>query len=202
MDKWLKIFPVPQESPVHHHVRDLRFWIGGTCNIPEQFLDYTPWFPNVEIISLLGRGGPPLLRTPLFWRLPLSVTSLIINADVAALTQVRDIMAQLPNLDDLSLTGSLIAGNEGAFPEMRTVLGGRFRGGLLLRLGYADKGVMDMLLGIPTRLHFAKVEIRGTEKCLLSTVRLVEACCDTLVQLAFIASPYGRSYSFSWSSLI
>ena len=162
MDKWLKMFPVPEESSAHYHVRCLGFWIRGTYSIPEQFLNYTPWSPNAERISLLGSGRHPLLRTPSFWRLPQSVTAFIIGADVFNLVQVRDIMAQLPNLDDLQLSGSLIAVDGGMFPRIGTSLRGRFGGRLSLAGGYCDKSVMDMLL---------------------------EACCETLVQLAFFASP-------------
>ena len=199
MDRWLKIFPVPEESPANH-VRDLGFWIRGAYSIPEQFLDYIPWFPNVEVISLLGPGGPPLLRTPSFWRPPLSVTSLTISADAVTLMQVCSIMAQLPNLDNLSLSGSLIADDGGIFMETGTILRGRFRGRLLLRWGYADGSLMDMLLGIPTQLHFTEVDIHGAHNCLLSTMRLVDACCKTLVKLSLIISHHSKSYLFSLSS--
>ena len=55
--RWFKTFPVPRESPAHH-VRDLRIWIGGdTRGVPERFFEHTPWFGNVEELSLLGHGG-------------------------------------------------------------------------------------------------------------------------------------------------
>ena len=48
----------------------------------------------------LGYAGLSPWWEPSCWKLPKSVTSLIIHSRMVNLVQVRDIMAQLPNLDD------------------------------------------------------------------------------------------------------
>ena len=54
------------------------------------------------------------------------------NTDVVALVQIRDIMAHLPNLDDLSLLGYLVAVDRNMLPGIGRVLSGRFGGRLQL----------------------------------------------------------------------
>jgi len=68
-----------------------------------------------------------------------------------------------------------------------TVLRGEFGGQLqLLRLKrHADTDVMNMLLEVPTGLHFAEVHILGVYECLPPTVRLAEACGKNLVKLTY-----------------
>jgi len=146
-------------------------------------------------MTLLGQGVHSL-QAPSFLRLPHSVTSLTIVADTVTLVHVRDIMAQLPNLDDLSLSGSLVAVDRRSSPGIETVPRGRFGGKLRLIQGYADESVVNMLLEVPTGLHFTEVDIRGIHECLLSTVRLAEACGKTLVKLSYAVSfQYGREAS-------
>ena len=192
MAKWLKAFPVPQQSPARH-VRDLRFSLGGYYGAPEEFFRCTPWFTNVKKMTLLGHGGFRPLLMPLSVRLPQSVTSLTINTDTIALTQIRDVMAQLPNLDDLSLSGSVVV-DRGTLPWMGAILRGRFGGQLRLLKGHANPDVVNMLLEVPTGLHFTEVEVRGTYECLLSTVRLAESCAKTLVKLSYAVSFHGKSH--------
>ena len=196
VDRWFKTFPVPGESPARH-VRDLCFWISGADCVPEQFLGYTPWFHNVEKISLLGSGGRPLSQAPSYWTLPQSVTALTIDTNVVTLVQVRDIMVQLPNLDDLSLSGSLIQVDKDMLRGIGTTLGGRFGGRLLLRGGCAGKDVINMLLEIPSGLRFTKVGICCMRERLLPAVRLAEACGETLVKLSHMTTFHGKSYPFS-----
>ena len=93
-------------------------------------------------------------------------------------------MAQLPNLDDLSLSGSRISVREGVLPEIGTPQRGRFGGRLLLSGGYASEDVMGTLLEIPCGLRFTEVENSSTRSSLLSAVRLAEACSKTLVKLS------------------
>ena len=181
MDRWLKAFPVPEESPAHH-VRDLCIWIGGgRQGVPQKFCEYTQWFTNVKKMTLMG---VPPYRVPLLERLPQSATSLTINTDAATSLQLQRIMMQLPDLDDMSLSGSLFQVARKASPGIGTVLRGRFGGQLILRDGCADKDVIDMLLEIPSGLHFAEVHVQCTHKGLPSAVRLAEACSKTLVKLS------------------
>ena len=192
------LFPVPERSPAHH-VKELRIWIAGRDWVPERFFGYTPYFTNAERVRLLGYGGAPPLRVPSLWSLPQSVTSLIVNSGVVTLAQIRDIMAQLPNLDELSLLGSLIRMDKKELVGIGTVLTGRFGGKLLLRDECADKGVLNMLLEIPTGLHFTEVDIRCTGECLFSFAKLVGVCGTTLVKLSCTVIVYGRFHPFSRS---
>jgi len=193
------MFPLPEESPAHH-VRELRVWIGGYSRVPEKFFKYTPWFVNAERMFLLGNGGVPPLRTPSLWRLPQSVTSLTVNTSVVTFVQIRDIMAKLPNLDDLSLSGYPIPDPRRALVGTGTALKGRFGGKLLLRNDCADNDVMNMLLEIASGLRFTAVHIRCEGECLLTAIRLVEACSKTLVKLSFMITYHGKYHSPSWSS--
>jgi len=52
--KWLKVFPVPEESPAHY-VRDLSIRFGGRRCVPGELFQSTPWVWNVRKVSLLGR---------------------------------------------------------------------------------------------------------------------------------------------------
>ena len=189
MTRWLKTFPVPAESPAHH-VRDLRFSISGYHISAGEFSKYTPWFTNAERMTLSGHGSLQLLSTHPVWP---SVTSLTINPDGITPSEIQDVMALLPNLDDLSLSehpGSGARVGTGAVPRRR------FGGQLRLFSGSARSGIVDILLGIPTGLYFTEVQIH-TYEYLLSTVRLVEACSKTLAKLSYTISPHCKSRSFS-----
>ena len=195
VERWFETFPTPEKSPAHH-VRDLRAWIGGQNCIPEGFFEYTPWFTNTESMMLMGYGGVPPMRTPSLWRLPRSVTTLIINTNVVTLVDIRNLLAQLPNLDDLLLSGSPTPVDRRRLRDIGTGLRGRFSGRLLLCGGYVDKHVVNMLLGIPTRLHFAEIRVQSMHERLYSTVRLAEACGRTLVRLSYTVDLHGDSYPF------
>jgi len=197
LDGWLKAFPVPEGSPAHH-VRDLCVWIGGDdCVSEEEFLKYTLWFTNAEKLTLLGHGIFSPLRVPSSWRLPQSVTSLTIKTNVFTLVDIRDIMAKLPNLDNLLLSGRLAVGKVSL--ELGRGLRGRFGGQLQLVDGPADEGAMDMLLEIPTGLRFTNIQIYCSNEPLSSTVKLAEACGNTLVKLFYSTPVYGSSRSFRFS---
>ena len=185
--KWFGALREPEESPARH-VRDLRFSIRGYEGAPEKFFEYIPWFTNVEKVTLLGHGSFQPLWIPWLWKLPRSVTSLTINTGVVTVAQIRDIIVQLPNLNDLSLSGSIAMMDRRTLAGIGTVLRGRFGGRLRLLKGHAVKDVMDMLLEIPTGLHFTDVQICSTYGCLLSTVTLAEACCKTIVKLSYTVS--------------
>ena len=187
--RWSRTFRVPEESPAHF-VRDLRVSTAASDHL---FSGYTPWFTNVERMTLLGDGQ----WTPTRWRLPQSINSLTMWTDASNLVQVRDIMAQLPNLVDLELSGALAPVDRTTLVGIGTDLRGTFGGQLRLFEGYAGKDIVDMLLEVPTGLHFTEVEVRGMGKCLLPTVRLAEACCETLVRLSYTVTSYCRSHPFS-----
>jgi len=203
--RWFETFPSPEKSPAHH-VRDLRIRIGGHHFVPLTFFECIPQFTNAEKISLLGPepGGIPQVQLPSPWIPPPSVTSLRIETDMFTLMEIRDFIAVLPNLDDLSLSGH-IGMDSRELLGIGTSLAGRVRfgGKLVLRdVRHATKDVMGMLLEIPTGLWFTEVQIHSTRGCLPSVVRLVEACCKTLVKLSYTVSIPGKSRSFSWSGWV
>ena len=189
--RWVKAFPVPEASPAHY-VRELRFALGGGYSAPQQIFEHVPWFTNLERMTWMGAGGFRSLWVLSLRRLPQSLTSLTIETDMVALVQIRDILVQLPNLDDLSLLGFRDTTERRVLLGMGKVVRGRFCGQLRLVNGYADKCVMDMLLEVPTGLHFTEIHIRGMHESFLSTVRLAEACGHTLVKLSYMVSFHGK----------
>jgi len=183
VDRWFKTFPVPEESPAHY-VKDVRIRIGGGGGcVPEKFFKHVPRFKNVEKISLLGYGGAPLMRKTSLWRFPQSATSLTIATDLVTLIQVQDIIAQLPNLDDLWLSGSLVALDRREPLGIETVLRRRFGGKLIL-----SGDVINMLLEIPSGLHFTEMQVSCTHRGLSLAVRLAEACGKTLEKLTRVVT--------------
>ena len=183
---------MPEESPAHH-VRDLSVRIGGADCVPDAFFGCIPWFTNVGKMSFWGHGRVGSSLKPSLWRLPRSITSLIIDANLFTLVQVRDIMAQLPNLDNLSLSGSRAPARQGVSSEIGTPQWGRFGGRLVLGGGYSIKCVMSMLLDIPSGLRFTEVKTSSMRSSLLSAVRLAEACSKTLVKLSQTVYSHGKS---------
>ena len=110
-------------------------------------------------------------------------------------------MVHLPNLNDLILSGDVIApGYEptGLSLGLGAGLRGRFGGELQIKDGHTvSKRFVDMLLEVPTGLHFTKVCIHVDFPGLPQTVRLAEACCRTLVDLSYSCSTYsGKSHPF------
>ena len=195
IDRWLKTFPVPEDSPAHH-VRDLRFSIGGDVGAHKRFSEYTPRFTNVDSITLLGYGGFQQLWILPFGRLPQSVTSLTVDTDGFTPSQVQGVMAQLPNLNDLSISGHLIIVDaEDILQGRGAVLRGRFGGRLRFSGHHTCLGVVDMLLEVPTGLHFTEMSIFTPHDCLLHTVRLAEACGKTLVKLTYTVSSHCKPTS-------
>lgn len=190
MTRWLETFPVPEESPAPY-VRDLRFSIGICNSAPEKFFEHTPWFTNVERITFWGYRCPQGLRIPSFWRLPESVTSLTIGTDSYEISHAQDIIARLPNLDNLSISGCLVTDRMSLSDG--PVVRGKFGGKLQLLKGNASADIANVLLKIPTGLHFTEVDIESTYECLLSTVRLVEACTKSLVKISYMACLHRKS---------
>ena len=193
METWLKVFPVPKESP-SQYVRSLHIWTGGTSCTPEKFPEYASWFPNTEKIRLKGYGKTP----PLPLSSPLRLSQLDISAGSTGgitLVQVRDVMARLPNLDNVLLSGCFVATDSRELLGIGTVLRGRFGGTLRLCGEYADEDVINMLLEIPSGLHFTEVQIHCMNERPPSTVRLIEACGETLVKLSHTVDMDGKPRS-------
>lgn len=134
------------------------------------------------------------MRGSSLWRLTQPVTSLTIDTSSVTLVQVRDIMAQLPNLDNLSLLGFVTPVGGGVLLGIRATVRGRFGGRLLLRGGYTRKEIVNML-EIPSGLHFTEVEIYCARDRLPSTLRLIEACGKTLVKLSYKVPIRCKSHS-------
>ena len=196
MDRWFEMFPVPEESPARH-VKDLHVEIGWDDPVPDRFFECTPWFTNVERVYLLGHMAPPSSLKPSSWKLPESITSLTVNTSVFTLVQVRDVMAQLPNLDDLTLMGSLVGADRKELPGIGSVVKGRFGGKLKLCDEFASEDVVNMFLEIPSGLHFTEAVIHSTPECLPSAVRIAEACCETLMKLSYPVAFPRESLSLS-----
>lgn len=198
--RWLNAFPVPEESPAHH-VRDLRFFSGGDFNIPEEFFEHIPWFTSVEKVSLSGYGGwETFCRILSLGRFSQSVTSLVISAGGINVLQIRNILAQLPSLEGLSLSGFLVMMNRDTLRGIGSVLTGNFGGRLRLLKRHAVEDVINMLLEIPTGLHFTEVDILSTCECLVLTVRLAEACGGNLVKLTYSVDNFREYQSLAGSS--
>lgn len=194
VDKWLKTFPAPEKSPAYY-VKFLRISFGEHYDAPEEFFKYIPWFANAKT-TLTGSLTLPSPGIPLFGRLSHSVTSLAVEAVRIELIRVRDIMMHLPNLNDLTLTGTVVAQSGEALPGSGTVLKGKFGGEFRLRNGYIGEDFVNMLLEAPTGLHFTKLRIDANRACLLQTVRLAEACGKTLVELSYMGPNHGKSHPF------
>ena len=193
--KWLEVFPVPEQSPAHH-VKYLHLSLEGNYYAPDDFFRRIQLFTNVEEIVLSGNGGPgQSWRIPSSLRLPESVTSLTITRDKITLLKIRDVMVQLPNLDNLTLSVSLRSMDRKKFQGIGTALKGKLGGRLQLHklIKGTDADVVNMLLEVPTGLHFTEMDLRGTYRCLLSAARLVEACRKTLMRLSYMVDEYGKS---------
>ena len=203
----------PDGSKRSRRRRRVPLTTSGTCAfrsegfsdfVPQTFFECIPWFTNAEKIYLLGTepGDVSQVQIPSPWNPPPSVTSLTIETDMFTLVEIRDFMAVLPNLDDLSLSGCIGMDSRellgiGMSLDLSERLGGKL---VLHKVYHATKDVMDMLLGIPTGLRFTEVEFHSTRGCLLSVVRLGEACCKTLVELPYTVSVPGKSHPFFRSS--
>ena len=192
---WLKTFPVPEESPARR-VRDLRFSIGADDVFPEALFEYTPCFTNVERVTVVGNGMFDILEPEWTRLLSQSSTSLTFGPDTFTTrpVQIRDVMALLSGSGDLALSGPLVWTDKRALLWIEAVLRGKFVGELGLFGEHVAGGVVDTLLDIPTGLHFTELNIHSLRECLLSTVRLTEACSKTLVRLVYRVSLHCKSH--------
>lgn len=101
-------------------------------------------------------------------------------------------MLRLPALDDLSLSGSIAVESNGSSQGFGTVLKARFGG--MLRLGpeSIDEGIVNLLLEVPTGLHFTWVDVHVDRESHPSVVRLTEACRTTLARLWYRISAHAE----------
>ena len=190
---WLETFPAPEESPAHH-VRELDFWCGWCFDAPERFFEYIPWFTNVRKVAWSGQAElEPLCSLLSFGRLSQSVTSLAIDMDAVTLLQIRDVVERLPNLNDLSLSGSLVWMEKDRLRGIGTSLRGKFGGRLRLLKGHADLDIVNMLLEVPAGLHFTEVYIHSLYGLLRPTLILAEACGESLVRLIHTVDEHSES---------
>ncbi|KAF9781853.1 hypothetical protein BJ322DRAFT_249939 [Thelephora terrestris] len=201
--RWLEVFPVPEQSPAHH-VKYLSLSLEGSYFVPDEFFERIQLFINLKEIVLLGEGSQgQSWWIPSSAMLPQSVTSLTIIRGNLSLSEIRNVMAQLPNLNDLTLSVSFRTRNglQGFGRNLKGKFGGRLQLHRL-RMG-PDADIANMLLEIPTGLHFTEIVIEGTSWCLLSTVKLAQVCSKTLVKLSYTVDNYGsfeaprRSFDFA-----
>ena len=190
--KWIKTFPVPEESPAYY-VKDLRFSLGAHFGGPKEFVEHTPWFTNAEKLTVTVDTAFRPIDIPFFARLPQSPTSLTMEALSCQneFVHMLDVMAQLPNLENVTVSGNFVV--RVGKPRPATAPRGRFGGELRIRNGQTEKSFVNLLLEVPTGLHFTKIHVHPDCACLLQTVRLVEACCETLVELTYMGSILGKS---------
>ena len=199
--RWLETFPVPEESPAYY-VKDLRLSLGGHYGAHNEFFEHIPWFTNVEKVAVTMGVTLASFGASLFTRLPQSVTSLAIRGtawDEVDLVQMRDIMTHLPNLNDLILSGTVVARSQfrKLLPGLGAILRGRFGGELRIRDRHNNRHFVTMLLEVPTGLHFTKIHIHADCVRHLRTVGLAEACYKTLVHLSYLCvMRLGQSHPF------
>ena len=194
--RWLETFPVQVQSPAHH-VRNLSLSLDGHYYAPDEFLKRIHGFINVQKMAVLHDGGSKLWWMLSSRGLPQSVTSLTINlTDSITALQIREFLVQLPNLNDLSLSGSSRIMDKDRLQGIGAHLRGKLCGRLHLQW-LPDMHVVDMLLDIPTGLRFTEVNISAMHDCLPSIIRLVEACGTTLVKLSCSIDDFGKFRLFS-----
>ena len=195
MDRWLKAFPVPEESPAPY-VRDLSLSLEERYYVPYEFFKRIQLFSNVRKLTMSREGGNQSWWVNPLVGLPQSVTSLTINEDSITVLRIRDILLQLPNLNDLSLSGPILTVDRNLLRGIGKTLKANFGGRLqLCNLGGRPAtDVVNMLLDVPTGLRFTEMSIDNWTESLVSAVKLAEACSITLVRLSYWADGQGNSH--------
>ena len=140
---------------------------------------------------------------PLLVGLPQSVASLRIMENLITIRQIREIITQLPNLNDLYLSGALTVTVrnkvQGIGKTLTAKFGGRSRLCPVDNLVCSDMDIVNMLLEIPTGLHFTYVR---SWACFSSIVRIVGACSKTLVTLVYVIHNEGKSSALSTCEML
>lgn len=188
--KWNKTFPNPEESPAGH-VRDLSFCFI-LPDVPINFADRMPHFYNVQQLTFIGRVATDPSFISALGSLPPSIRSVDITFSKVLTTHIVSVIQQLPNLDNLSLM-SVEWG--GAIPAgTGKLIQSRLNGKLRLRRKLAHRDLLNMLMDVPSGPQFAEVEIRDASmNCFPATLKLVNACEDTLTKLHFSTLVQGSS---------
>lgn len=199
--KWVQVFPIPEQSPAHL-VRDLRISIGSYRHPSIETLGLVGCFTNVMKFSISGEGENQPWCLSSFAGFPRSVTSLVVDANLVTIFQIREVILQLPGLDDLAVLGSLRQVATSALRGVGVGLKGRFGGRLKVYKPekYYNADVMDMLLEVPTGLRFTEVDIHSFCECFSSTLKLAEACRETLTKFSYIVDNYGGNEALDRSS--
>ena len=182
--KWLQVFPVQEHSP-GRHVRRVDINLEKSDPVLHKIIERFHGFQKLKTITVRGARNGCTLRMSQFVGLPKFVTSLRLMEDSITLSQIRDVISQLPNLDDLHLAGAIPVTDRNVVRGIGTTLTAKFGGCFQLigvGPGCSDTDIVNMLLEVPTGLHFKDVH---SWACLSSTVRIVEACSKTLVKLLY-----------------
>lgn len=185
--RWTETFPIPDQSPAYH-VRELTLELGGHYYVPDEFFNRIQWFRNLRKVAMSSGRGNDWWWIPPSGRLSESVTSLTIVSDMAlTVPRIRDVMVQLPNLTDLSISGSLLRVGKDKLEGIGTALRGKFCGRLQLhgKLGRSYMDVVNALLEVPTGLNFTELDLHSIREGLVPTVRLTEACRKSLVKFSY-----------------
>lgn len=198
---WKATFPDPQTSPASY-AREMRIHISSEA--PIRLSEYMRYFSNVRDLTLIGGRCENHDWILSLGRLPRSIRSLTMKFAAITNAQVFEIMEQLPDLDDLSLSAFKGAG---LTPEAGEILKGRYSGKLdLLLMDEFHAGIVRSLLNAPEGLGFRSIKaLCNTEDDFPVYVDLVASCQDTLVDLDIsvsseaIVAPTKSAHTFNFS---
>ena len=156
-----------------------------------QLAEYMPYFSHVRDLTLIGGRCETRDWIPSIGRLPPSIRSLTMKFAFVTNAQVLEIMEQLPDLDDLSLSTFKGAG---LTPEAGQILRGRYSGKLdLLLMEDFHAGIVRSLLKAPEGLGFKSIKaLCNAGDDFPVYVDLVASCRDTLVNLDISVSADGE----------
>ncbi|KAF9781847.1 hypothetical protein BJ322DRAFT_1162006 [Thelephora terrestris] len=176
---WKVTFPNPSTCPAAY-THEMRIHLAPSA--PIQLAEYMPYFSNVRDLTLIGGRCEVRDWIPSLGRLPTSIRSLTMKFASITNAQVLEIMEQLPNLDDISLSAFREAG---LTAEAGEILRGRYSGKLdLLLMEDFHAGIVRSLLKAPEGLGFRSIKaLCNTEDDFPVYVDLVASCQDTLVDL-------------------
>jgi hypothetical protein len=185
---WRTTFPDPSVSPAAYTC-EMRIHLASDAT-PTHLAEYMPYFSNVRDLTLIGGGCENREWVSSIGKLPTSVRSLTMKFVSVTNAQVFDVMEQLPNLDDFSL--STFKG--GDFPAgAGEILRGRYGGKLELLVEDFHASIVRSLLEAPEGLGFKSIKaLCSTGDDLLVYVDLVAACRDTLADLDISVSAEGN----------
>jgi len=154
---------------------------------PIQLTEYMPYFSNVLDLTLVGGRCETREWISSIGRLPTSIRSLTMKFVSVTNAQVLEIMGQLPNLNDLSLSTVKGGGSPAGVGE---ILRGRYSGKLELLLKEDfHASIARSLLETSEGLGFKSIKaFSNTEDDFPVYADLVNACRDTLADLDITVS--------------